>query len=495
MDPKISGGEIASDPTPRVFANFVAGAWQTGTGETMRCLSPGTGEKIAEVPVATPEEAAVAAAAAAAAAERFRELAPIDRSRLCHRVADALDEREAELARWLSRDQGKPYTREALLEARSCASFFRQAAEDILRLDGQVFSSNSNTKRIFTTYRGRGPHVVITPWNFPYNIAAEHLSAHLAAGNTVVWVPSPEVAACSLIFAEALIEADMPDGVFNVLTGLGHVVGDALVTDPAIVGISLTGSSTTGDIVMHRAGAKPALLELGGNGPVIVLSDADLHAAARGIVFSAYFNAGQACSATERVLVTRDVHDELVELVLEETRTVVLGQPFEDATTMGPLNNEGVAHKMDAHLADAVDRGAVVLAGGERDKGLPTPLYYRPTVIDNVPTDALVNREETFGPVVPVILVEGPDEALALANQDATGLVASLYTKDLSRAMTLARRLRAGVVNVNETPDYWELHVPYGGGGGTKSGYGRLGGRHALRTVMDLQTTILEVGS
>lgn len=484
----------ASGVVPATLDNYVAGRW-AHADETMPCWSPSTGLRTADVPAASREDAARAAAAAAAASAAFRDMAPVTRSQLCYRVAEAIEGKKSELARWLSIDQGKPYTREALVEASSCSLFFRQAAEDILRMDGETFASASNSKRIFTTYRGRGPYAVITPWNFPYNIAAEHLSAHLAAGNPVVWLPSPQVAACSLVFAQALVEADLPDGVFNVLTGSGPVVGDALVTDPNIVGVSLTGSSATGDVVMRRAGAKPALLELGGNGPVVVLADADLEAAARGIVFSAYFNAGQACSATERVIVARDVHDELLELVLAETKAVVLGQPFDDATTMGPLNNADVAAKMDAHIADALERGARVVTGGSRDRAMATPLYYQPTVVDNVPVDALVSEEETFGPVVPLITVDSPEEALAVANRGQVGLVASVYTRDLGLAMSFSRYLRAGVVNVNETPDYWELHVPYGGGGGTKSGYGKLGGRHALRSVMDLQTTIMEVGA
>jgi succinate-semialdehyde dehydrogenase/glutarate-semialdehyde dehydrogenase len=347
---------------------------------------------------------------------------------------------------------------------------------------------------MFTRYTGRGPYAVITPWNFPYNIAAEHLSAHLAAGNPVVWVPSPQVAACSLVFARAVAEADLPKGVFNVVTGPGEVVGDAAVIDPRVVGVSLTGSFRTADIVMRRAGPKPALLELGGNGPTIVLADANLEAAAQGIAFSAFFNAGQACSATERVLVAREVHDRLVDLVAAASTEVVLGDPFGEDTTMGPLNNEAVAAKMDAHLDDATTKGATLVSGGGRAAGFPTGLYYRPTLLDGVDTTMVVNDEESFGPIVPFVTVSGPDEALSLANARTSGLVASVYTRDLQLAMRFARRLRSGLVNVNETPDYWELNVPYGGAAGTNSGYGRLGGLHALRSVMDLRATIMEVG-
>ena len=480
---------------PKAFANFVGGRWAPPGGDVLTAFSPALGGVIGTVPAATREEVDAACLEASRVAEAFGALTPADRSKLCHRVADSLAKHEDELAYWLSLDQGKPLQREALVEARVCLLFFRQAAEDILRLEGDTIPSTSASKRIFTNYRSRGPYAVITPWNFPYNIASEHLSAHFAAGNPVVWVPSPEVSASAMVFARALVEADIPPGVFNVLTGLGALAGDAAVTNPSISGISFTGSSATGDLIMRRAGAKPALLELGGNGPVIVLADADLSAAVEGIVFSAYFNAGQSCSATERVLVAREAHDELVERLETATASVVLGQPFGASTTMGPLNNEAVAAKMDAHIADAVDNGAKVVAGGKRQGGFPTDLYFPPTLLDGVSAGSLVCREETFGPIIPLLQVDGPDEALRLANEGPTGLVASVYTRDLRSAMTFSRRLHHGLVNINETPDYWELNVPYGGGGGTTSGIGRLGGRHALRSVMDLQATIVEVGS
>jgi acyl-CoA reductase-like NAD-dependent aldehyde dehydrogenase len=480
---------------PHEFGNFVGGYWTTQDGEALSAVSPASGGVIASVPAATRQDVAAACRQAAGAAEAFGALTALERSSLCHRVADSLAKHEQELAHWLSLDQGKPLQREALVEARVCLLFFRQAAEDILRLGGDTIPSASASKRIFTSYRSRGPYAVITPWNFPYNIAAEHLSAHFAAGNPVVWVPSPEVAASGMVFARAVVEADLPPGVFNAVTGLGPVAGDAAVTDPSISGVSFTGSSATGNAIMHRAGAKPALLELGGNGPVIVLADADLSAAVEGIVFSAYFNAGQSCSATERVLVVREVREELVERLAAATATVVLGQPFAGSTTMGPLNNEAVATKMDAHIADAVDRGARLVSGGARAHDFPTNLYFNPTLLDGVSPGSLVAHEETFGPIIPLIEVDGPEKALQLANQDPTGLVASVYTRDLRSALTFARRLRHGLVNINETPDYWELSIPYGGGGGTTSGFGRLGGRHALRSVMDLQATIVELGS
>ena len=206
------------------------------------------------------------------------------------------------------------------------------------------------------------------------------------------------------------------------------------------------------------------------------------------MAFSAYLNAGQACSATERVIVQRPVRDALVERVMERTARIVLGDPLAPGTTMGPLNNESVAQKMDRHIADAVVRGATVLTGGKRANGFPTDLFYEPTVLVDVKPDMEVSREESFGPIVPVLEVDSHDEAIAMANDNPVGLICSVYTKNLKAAFHYAERLRTGIVNINETPDYWEMHVPYGGVAGKQSGIGRLGGMSALREMVDVRT-------
>ena len=296
-----------------------------------------------------------------------------------------------------------------------------------------------------------------------------------------------------MAYARALAEADLPKGAFNLVTGLGPVVGDAIVSHPATRGVGFTGSPATGRRIAERAAGKPLLLELGGNGPVIVLADANLDAAAEGITFSAYLNAGQACSATERVIVDASVKDALVEKVMAITDKVCLGDPFDAETTMGPLNNEAVAAKMDRHIADAVDRGARVLAGGGRADGFGSRLYYQPTLLDGVTPDMAVNREESFGPIVPFITVTSRDEALERANDNDLGLICSVYTRNLKAAFHFGERLRTGIVNINETPDYWETPVPYGGVAGRNSGIGRLGGMHTIKEMMDQRGMIIDL--
>ena len=473
---------------------YIDGAWvESESGARMAVESPGSGARIGSVPAGTREDARRAIAAATAAEETLRWMTPAERSAMCKRVADALSRHVDELARVIALDQGKPYHTEGKWEAGACTHFFKEASEDILRLHGETLPSGDRAKRMISFWQSRGTYAVVTPWNFPYNIPSEYISAALAAGNPIVWVPAPTTSACAVVYARALVEADLPRGAFNLVTGEGPVVGDEIVSHPATRGVGFTGSPATGRRIAERAAGKPLLLELGGNGPVIVLADANLDAAAEGIAFSAYLNAGQACSATERVLVDQSVKDALVEKVMAITAKIRLGDPFDPATTMGPLNNEGVAAKMDRHIAEALGKGARLLAGGGRAGGFPTPLYYRPTILDGVTADMAVNREESFGPIVPILTFKTVEEALRLANDNDLGLIASVYTRNLKAAFHFGERLRTGIVNINETPDYWETPVPYGGVAGRQSGLGRLGGMHTIKEMMDQRGMIIDL--
>ncbi len=234
------------------------------------------------------------------------------------------------------------------------------------------------------------------------------------------------------------------------------------------------------------------MLELGGNGPVVVLEDADLDAAAEATVTACFLCAGQSCTAGERLLVHRDVRDAFVEkLARLVTERVLLGDPFADDTTMGPLNNEPTAEKMDEHVADALVRGASLVSGGSRADGFPTGLYWQPTILADVPPGALVATEETFGPVAPVIEIGSLDEAIELTNASPYGLLAAIFTGDLRRGLEFADRVRTGWVNINESSNYWEAHLPFGGRSGTASGIGRVGGSGPMETFTELQTVVV----
>src|SRR5436190_708458 len=284
----------------------------------------------------------------------------------------------------------------------------------------------------------------VTPWNWPYTMPAELIAPALASGNTVVWTPASTTAMAAIALAECVVEADLPPGVFNLVTGPGSTVGDEIARNPGTHGVGFIGSTATGRRVAEAAAGKAVVLELGGNGPVVVLDDADLDLAAEATVTACFLCAGQSCTAGERLLVHRAVRDEFVATVARlVTERVVLGDPFADGTTMGPLNNAGVAQKMDEHVADALERGAELVHGGSRAGGFPTDLYWQPTVLDGVPPDALVAREETFGPVAPVVEIDSLDEAIRLANASPYGLLSAIFTRDLAKGLRYADEVNA----------------------------------------------------
>jgi acyl-CoA reductase-like NAD-dependent aldehyde dehydrogenase len=330
---------------------------------------------------------------------------------------------------------------------------------------------------------------LITPWNWPYTMPAEILAPALACGNCVVWTPAPSTAVCSGLLAECIAEADFPPGVFNFVLGPGPEVGDELAVNPGIQAVGFTGSTATGLTVARRAAGKAQLLEMGGNGPLVVMDDADVEAAAAAAVVACFLGAGQSCSAGERLLVHHAVHDEFAErlraLVAEDIR---LGDPLDEATTLGPVNNAPTAEKMDEHVADAVGRGAAVLAGGERATGFPTDLYWPATVLDAVPADSIAVTEETFGPIAPIVSIDSLEDAIEQTNALPFGLMAAIFTRDLVKGMRYADTVRMGLVNINETTNYWEVHLPWGGRAGTASGIGRVGGRYPMETLTELQT-------
>jgi succinate-semialdehyde dehydrogenase/glutarate-semialdehyde dehydrogenase len=238
---------------------------------------------------------------------------------------------------------------------------------------------------------------------------------------------------------------------------------------------------------------KRTLIEASGNGPVIVCADGDLREAAKGAVFGGFYCAGQVCCATERVLVHASAYDDFLEAVVEEARNWRLGDPFDSGTQVGPLNNEPVAAKMERHVDDARARGAVVVEGGSRQAGFPTDLYFQPTVLEGVPADALVSKEETFGPIVPLTRVTDDDVAIAMANDSELGLRAAVYTDSIRTAFRYIDELRVGNVVVNDSTNYGEAHLPFGGASGTRSGWGRMGGRFTMADMTQIQTAALAV--
>jgi acyl-CoA reductase-like NAD-dependent aldehyde dehydrogenase len=479
--------------TGTVQQMFVGGRWQPSVSqETFDATSPATGELIAALPLGDREDARRAIAAADGAAEGWARLTAFERAAKMHAVGDLIDSRRDELAHTLTLDQGKPLRAEAFDEVDELIEYWRMAAEDAKRLGGELPNSFSPGKRVLLMRRPRGVGAVISPWNWPYTMPAELIAPALASGNAVVWTPAPSTSVCAVALARCIADADLPPGVFNLVTGPGPVVGDEIARNPGTHGVAFIGSTTTGRLVAQAAAGKATLLEMGGNGPLVVLDDADLDAAVEATLTACFLCAGQSCTAGERLLVHRAVQDEFVALLARRvTERILLGDPFDDATTMGPLNNEPVAQKMDEHVGDAVEGGATVVSGGQRAAGFATSLYWEPTVLSGVAPDARVAVEETFGPVAPVVPIDSLEEAISLTNASPYGLLAAIFTADLAKGLEFADRVHTGWVNVNESSNYWEAHLPFGGRAGTDSGIGRVGGAHVMQTFTELQTVVL----
>ena len=469
---------------------LVGGAW-VSCGTTFPALSPSTGETFAAVAQGDAGLADMAVRAGSGAAPGWAATPPSERAALLGRLADAVRAGRDALATELTRDQGKPLAAEAYDEVDELAEYFAMAAADAVRMEGAAPASVSAGRRVLVRRVPLGVVGVVSPWNWPYTMGAELFAPAMAAGNTVVWVPAPTTSACCGFLAELIAASDLPPGVFNFVPGPGPVVGDAVVGHQLVDAVGFIGSVATGRLVAARAAGKAQILELGGNGPMVVLADADLELAARASLEAAYLCAGQSCTAGERFLVERSVAAAFAERVVELTRAEVrLGDPFDEATTMGPLNNEATAAKFDLHVGDAVRRGARVLCGGARAAGFPTDLYAEPTVLDRVEPDMLIAREETFGPVVPIVAVESAREALELTNSSPYGLTAAVFTGDLERGLAFAEAARAGWVNVNASTNLWESHLPFGGRSGSVSGRGRVGGHEVLDAFSEPKTVV-----
>ena len=475
---------------------WIGGDWvDAEAGGTFEALSPSTGEVIGTLPEGTRVDAQRAVDSANAAAPGWAAMSAFDRAAAMRRVAEAIDGRRDDLAHTLALDQGKPLAAEARDEVEELIAYFDMAAADATRMEGLMPPSVDANKRVLLYRVPRGVVSIISPWNWPYTMPGEILAPAIAYGNAVVWAPAPTTSVCASKLAECLEAADMPLGVVNMVTGPGPVVGDEIAANPGTQAVGFIGSIATGETVAARGAGKDLLLEMGGNGPLVVLEDADLGAAVEATVVACFLNAGQSCTAGERILVHQDVREEFLgRLTAAIDEEITLGDPFDEMTTMGPVNNAPTADKTERHVRDAVDRGATILTGGDRAPTHGSDLFYEATVLDGVTDQMQIAREETFGPVAPVSTITSEQEAIDLVNGWPYGLLTAVFTKDLGRGLRYAEAVRAGWVNVNEGTNYWESHLPFGGRAGSHSGVGRVGGRFSMERLTELKTVVIDLG-
>ena len=474
---------------------FIDGRWsEAASGATFEAASPATGRVIGRLAKGGRDDARRAIAAAKAAGPAWAALSAFDRAAAMERVAAVIETRKDALAEALTLDQGKPLQAEAYGEVEELIVYFRMAAADATRLDGLMPPSIDPRKRVLVYRVPLGVVGLITPWNWPYTMPAEIAAPALAGGNTVVWNPATSTSLCGAALAACIADADLPPGVFNLVTGPGAEVGDEIAGHRDVAAVGFIGSSVTGRHIAARAIGKEVLLEMGGNGPLVILADADLDAAVTATITACFLNAGQSCTAGEWILVHDRVHDEFLErLTAAVARDTRLGDPFDPLTTMGPLNNEKTAAKTDRHVAQARAQGAEVLLGGQRSPGLGSPLFFQPTVLSGIRPGMEIAREETFGPVAPVTRIGSLDEAIGIVNASAFGLLNAVFTRDLREGLRFAESVRAGWVNINEGTNYWESHLPFGGRAGSESGLGRVGGRFSIERLTELKTVVVNL--
>jgi acyl-CoA reductase-like NAD-dependent aldehyde dehydrogenase len=468
---------------------FIGGVWVDGGDGEIEVRSPHSGEVVGTVTRCTPDDVGQAVQAAQTAFPAWKRTPLLERVDLLYRAYELCKERNEAIARQISLEMGKTIreSREEMVEY--ACEHFRRAAEDVLRYRGQVLPSTQERtggKRIVVTQEPAGVVAVVTPWNFPVDIAAIAICYALAIGDTVVWKPSEYAPLSSAMLAEVFHDAGFPPGTVNMVTGEGDV-GRAVVSHPAVSAVVFTGSTKTGEAIASSIGLKKRVLELGGNGPIIVRRDADLERAADAAIVGCYYLAGQCCTAAERILVHESVREEFIAHLTARADRLRVGDPLDDATDMGPLCNAGVLARTREHVDDAVASGAKVVLGGTTNG-----LYFAPTVLDGVTPEMLIAREETFGPVAPILTFARDDEAIEIANATGYGLTAAVFTNDLRMAWRYAESLDHGTVMVNETTNYWDQLAPFGGRG--KSGTGRELSSWMLDALTETKQIVFDIG-
>jgi aldehyde dehydrogenase (NAD+) len=485
--------ETVELPARPAFANYIGGEWgPSRRGRTYGNRNPARpAELIGEFPASNEEdvEAAVEAAATAFPDWSCRPIA--QRAAVLGKAADLIEQRVEEIGSDMTREMGKPL-REARLEAARAAAIFRFFAGEAWRPKGEVYEQSASGQALFTVRRPLGAVALITPWNFPAAIPAWKSAPALVYGNTVVLKPAQDAPLTSLHLVAALDDAGLPSGVLNAVLGRGSEVGSPLVRHLQVKAISFTGSVAVGHQVRDEATrlGKRVQLELGGQNPLVVMADADLGKAAEAAYAGAFWSAGQKCTATRRIFVQEDVYAEFRRLLLERIQRGKVGDPTDPETEVGPLVNENQLIDVLAAVEQGQNEGGRLLAGGERldDDGY----LLAPTLFEDVEDDAMLSREEVFGPVTSLYRFETLDEALARANAVEFGLSASIFTTSLAAAQRFVAEAQAGILHVNQQTAGADVHVPFGGIKG--SGYGpHEQGRAALEFYTEVVTVYQDV--
>jgi len=469
---------------------YIAGQWVAADNDdTAEVFDPATGEVIGTVPNMGVAETRRAIDVASTAMLDWAALTAKERAAILRRWYELMIEHCEPLAQLLTREQGKSI-KEARGEISYAASFLEWFAEEGKRVYGDVIPSHARDRRIIVLKQPVGVVAAITPWNFPSAMITRKVAPALAAGCTVVVKPAMETPFSALALAELAQSAGVPAGVFNVVTGDAPTIGGELTSNPTVRKLSFTGSTQVGRLLMRQSAGtvKKLSLELGGNAPFIVFDDADLDAAVEGALLSKFRNSGQTCVCSNRIYAQRGIYDEFVERLSRAVRELKVGNGLEEESQLGPLINDDAVLKVEKHIGDALAKGARLVSGGHRhDLG---GTFFQPTVLADVTQDMLVAREETFGPLAPVVRFDTEDEAIAFANDSEFGLAGYLYSRDVARVWRVAEALECGIVGINTGLISTE-QAPFGGI--KQSGIGREGSRYGIEDYLEIKYLCLGV--
>jgi acyl-CoA reductase-like NAD-dependent aldehyde dehydrogenase len=465
---------------------LVNGTWVAGAGEVKETKNPTNGETVTTCPFFTPDQVDAAVAAARAAQKEWAKVPVAEKAKMMHAGLDAVAAHAEEIARTVSTEMGKTIREareEVLLDITVPCS--RHIIEDASRMSGRLIHTarpdHYPARRVMVIHQPIGVTGFISPWNFPTEMLLNCI-ASMMIGNTCVWKPSEWAPSGPQKATEVFLEgAGLPPGVLNLIYG-GAETGDHLVRHADVGLICFIGSTATGEKIASAAGVKRLLLELGGNGPLVVLDDANVDKAVEAAANDCFYQAGQVCTAGERILVHEQIHDEFVQKLAAKVGQLTVGDPLDESTDMGPLSDVRILAKVVEHVEDAKARGAEIVTGGSH-----AGQFFEPTILTGVTTDMAIAREETFGPVAPIMKIKSAEEALEIANSLDYGLSMAVFTGSLETGLMMAEGLEAGQVNVNAGTNDWELNGPFGGW--KKSGIGReLGGEEALRQFANAKT-------
>jgi succinate-semialdehyde dehydrogenase/glutarate-semialdehyde dehydrogenase len=461
---------------------LVGGKWiGARDGATMSIVNPSGGGEIATVPSLSTAETRVAIEAAGSAQPHWAAKSAHERAAVLRRWFELCMAAQDDLARILTLEQGKPFA-EAKGEIAYGSSFIEWFAEEAKRIYGETIPAPRADQRILVIKQPVGVVAAITPWNFPNAMITRKAGAALAAGCAIVIKPAPATPLSALALGVLAERAGMPAGVINIVTGDAATIGSEFTANPMVRKITFTGSTAVGRLLLAQSAAtvKKASMELGGNAPFLIFADADLDAAVAGVMASKFRNAGQTCVCANRIFVEETIYDAFVVKLLAAVDALTVGDGFAPGVTIGPLINEAAVAKVERHIADAIERGASVAAGGRRHEFGGT--FFAPTVLTDVDPASLLMREETFGPVAPLIRFRDEREVVACANDTEFGLAAYLYTRDLARAFRVAEALEYGIVGLNEGA----VSTPVAPFGGIKqSGLGREGSHHGIEEYVE----------